>query len=64
MTLGLFNAMIDLVIFIASLVAITASGLIGLEWVLVLAGLPALVAFPIALATRETRAPSFTSRFA
>ena len=54
-TLGSFDALIDLVVFIAPLVAITASGVIGLEWVLVLAGLPALVAFPIALATRETR---------
>ena len=53
-TLGSFDAMIDLVIFVAPLVAITASGAIGTEWVLVLAGLPALVAFPIALATRET----------
>lgn len=54
-TLGSFDAMIDLVIFIAPLVAITASGVIGTEWVLVLAGLPALMAFPIALATRETK---------
>ncbi len=54
-TLGSFDAMIDLVIFIAPLVAITASGVIGTEWVLVLAGLPALAAFPIALATRETK---------
>jgi MFS family permease len=54
-TLGSFDAMIDLVIFIAPLVAIVASGVIGTEWVLALAGLPALIAFPIALATRETR---------
>jgi MFS family permease len=53
-TLGIFDAVIDLVIFVAPLVAITASGVIGTEWVLVLAGLPALAAFPIALATRET----------
>jgi len=54
-TLGSFDAVIDLVIFIAPLIAITASGAIGTEWVLVLAALPSLVAFPIALATRETR---------
>jgi len=53
--LGAFDAAIDLVIFIAPLIAIAASGVIGTEWVLVLAGLPALVAFPIALVTRETR---------
>ena len=57
-TLGGFDAAIDLVLFVAPLVAITASGVIGTEWVLVLAGLPALVAFPIALATRETKARS------
>jgi MFS family permease len=54
-TLGVFDAAIDLVIFIAPLIGVAASGLIGLEWVLALAGLPALIAFPIALATRETR---------
>jgi len=54
-TLGAFDAMIDLVIFVAPLIGITASGFIGSDWVLTLAGLPALVAFPIALATRETR---------
>ena len=54
-TLGAFDAAIDLVIFIAPFIGIATSGFIGLEWVLVLAGLPALVAFPIALATRETR---------
>jgi MFS family permease len=54
-TLGSFDAMIDLVIFIAPLIAISASGVIGTEWVIVLAALPALVALPIALATRETR---------
>jgi MFS family permease len=54
-TLGVFDAAIDLVIFAAPLIAISASSVIGTEWVLVLAGLPALVAFPIALATRETR---------
>jgi MFS family permease len=54
-TLGAFDAAIDLVIFIAPLIAISASSVIGTEWVLVLAAVPALIAFPIALATRETR---------
>jgi MFS family permease len=54
-TLGAFDAATDLAIFVAPLIGITTSVFIGLERVLVLAGLPALVAFPIALATRETR---------
>jgi len=54
-TLGAFDAATDLAIFVAPLIGITTSGFIGLERVLVLAGLPALVAFPIALATQETR---------
>jgi MFS family permease len=54
--LGIFDATIDLVILIAPLVAIAVSGWIGSEGVLALAGLPALLAFAVALRVRETRA--------
>ncbi len=54
--LGIFDATIDLVIFFAPLVAIAAASRIGSEGVLALAGLPALVAFAVALRVRETRA--------
>ncbi len=53
--LGIFDATIDLVIFIAPLVAIAVSGWIGSEGVLALAGLPALLALAVALRVRETR---------
>jgi MFS family permease len=55
-TLGMFDAAIDLVIFVAPPIAIAASGLVGLDPVLALAVLPALLAFPVALAVRETKA--------
>jgi MFS family permease len=54
-TLGMFDAAIDLVIFVAPVVGIAASGWAGLDRALILAGLPALIALPVALAVRETR---------
>jgi MFS family permease len=58
-TLGLFDAGIDLVILIAPPVGLAASGLVGPDPVLALAGLPALLAFPVALTVRETKEEKF-----
>lgn len=54
-TLGVFDAVIDLVIFIAPPIGIVMVGLVGLDAVLALAGLAAVFAFPVALAVQETK---------
>ena len=56
-TLGMFDAGIDLVIFFAPMVGITASKAIGLDAALALAGVPAVAAFVVALSVGETPHP-------
>ncbi len=61
-TLGMFDAAIDVAMFLSPAVALPASGLVGVDRVLALAGFAAVVAFPVALAVGETRGErSYTS---
>jgi MFS family permease len=58
--LGAFDAAVDLLIFAAPALALAAYQQLGSESLLLLAaGLPALLALPVALATKETRAVSY-----
>ena len=58
-TLGAFDAAVDLLIFAAPAVALAVYEQIGqVAPILLAAGLPALVALPVALTTRETRKPA------
>ena len=55
-TLGAFDAAVDLLIFVAPALALTAHGWLGSEDPLLLAaGLPALLALAVALCTTETK---------
>ncbi|MBC7260419.1 MAG: hypothetical protein H5T63_00270, partial [Chloroflexi bacterium] len=55
-TLGAFDAAIDLVLFIAPALALALYGPLGsIERLLLIAAIPALIAWPVACRVRETR---------
>jgi MFS family permease len=57
--LGAFDALVDLLIFVAPALALAVHRQLGLtDPLLLAAGLPALLALPAALAVRETRKPA------
>jgi cyanate permease len=58
-TLGAFDAAVDLLIFVAPALALATYEQIGQVMPILLAvGLPALIALPVAVMTRETRQPA------